>query len=127
MTEIKLQRLQNGEKEEVDQRTKKSKETVFIIGDSMIKKIDGYLLTISINHKFLVKLRPFTTAKTIDMYGHLKPTLQDFSPGLFIIHAGTNNLPLNKTSYEIAEEIVNLAESVKKKQLKHCNFKHRNP
>ena len=35
--------MQNGEKEEVDQRAKKSKETVFIVGDSMINKIDGYL------------------------------------------------------------------------------------
>ena len=51
----------------------------------MIKKIDGYLLTKSINHKFLVKVRPFTTAKTIDMYSHLKPTLRKFNPGLFII------------------------------------------
>ena len=60
--------MQNGEKEEVDQRAKKSKETIFIVGDSMIKKIDGYLLTKSINHKFLVKVRPFTTVKTVDMY-----------------------------------------------------------
>ena len=48
------------------------------------------------------------------MYDHLKPTLRDFNPGLFIIHVGTNDLPLNKTSNEIAEEIVNFAESVKK-------------
>ena len=106
--------MQNGEKEEVDQRAKESKETVFIVGDSMIKKIDGYLLTKSISHKFFVKVRPFTTAKTTDMYDHLKPTLRDFNPGLFIIHVGTNDLPLNKTSDETAEEIVNLAESVKK-------------
>ena len=44
--------MQNGEKEEVDQRTRKSKETLFIAGDRIIKKIDGYLLTKSINHKF---------------------------------------------------------------------------
>ena len=74
--------MQNGEKEEVDQKVKKSKETVFVVGDSMIKKIDGYLLTRSINHKFLVKVRPFTTAKTIGMYDYLKPTLRDFNPGL---------------------------------------------
>ena len=48
------------------------------------------------------------------MYDHLKPTLQDFNFGLFIIHAGTNDVPLNKTNNEIAQEIVNLAESVKK-------------
>ena len=106
--------MENGEKEEVNQRAKKSKETVFIVGDSIIKKIDGHLLTKSINHKFLVKVRTFTTAKTIDLYDHLKPTLRDFNPGLFIIHVGTNDLPLNKTNNERAEEIVNLAESVKK-------------
>ena len=43
----------------------------------MIKKIDGYLLTKSISHKFLVKVRPFTTAKTIGMYDHLIPTLRE--------------------------------------------------
>ena len=47
------------------------------------------------------------------MFDHLKPTLRDFNPGLFTIHVGTNNLPLNKTSNEIAEEIVNLTKSVK--------------
>ena len=73
----KTSEMQNGEEEKVDQRAKKSKDTVFIVGDSMIKKIDGYLLTKSISHKFLVKVRPFTTAKTIDMYGHLIPTLRE--------------------------------------------------
>ena len=42
-------------------------ETVFIVGDSMTKKIDGYLLTKSISHKFWLKVRPFTIAKTIDI------------------------------------------------------------
>ena len=69
--------MQNGEKEEVNQRAKKSKKTVFIVGDSMIKNIDGYLLTKSINRKSLVKVRPFTTAKTTDMHDHPKPTIRD--------------------------------------------------
>ena len=79
-----------------------------------MKKCDGYLLAKPINRKFLVKVRPFKTAKTINMYDHLKPTLWVFNPGLWIIHVGTNNLPFNKTRSEIAEEVVNLAESVKK-------------
>ena len=107
--------MQNGEKEEVNQRAKKLKETVFIVRDDMIKKVDGYLLTKYINHKLLVKVRHFTTAKTIDMYDHLKSALRDFNPGFFIIHVGTNDLPLNKTSNEIAEEIANISESVEKK------------
>ena len=87
---------------------------VFIVTESMMKKCDGYLLAKSINRKFLVKVRLFTTAKTINMYDHLKPTLRVFNPGLWIIHVDTKNLPFNKTRSEIAEEVVNLAESVKK-------------
>ena len=81
----------------------------------MIKNIDGYLLTKSINHKLLVKSRPFTTAKAIDMYDHLKTyftTLQSWRQSW--LHVGTNDLPLNKTGNEIAEEISNLAKLVKK-------------
>ena len=37
----------------------KSKTSVFIVGDSMIKKVDGYLLTSSLKHQYLVKTRPF--------------------------------------------------------------------
>ena len=47
-----------------------SKETVFILGDSMVKKVNGFYLTRNIKHKFLVKVRPFSSAKTRCMYGH---------------------------------------------------------
>ena len=80
----------------------------------MIKKFDGDLLTKSINHKLLVEVRLFATAKATDMNEHLKLSLRDFNPGFFIVQVGTKDLPLNKTSNEIAEKIVNLAESVKK-------------
>ena len=39
--------------------SKQKKNKVIIVDDSMIEKIDGYLLTSSINHKYLVKVRPF--------------------------------------------------------------------
>ena len=42
--------------------TNNMKKTVFIIRDSMIKKVHGYLLTNSIKHKYLVKVRPFLAA-----------------------------------------------------------------
>ena len=35
----------------------------FILGDSMVEDIDGYLLTGSINRKFIVKVRPFLSAR----------------------------------------------------------------
>ena len=47
-----------------------SKEAVFILGDSTVKKVNGFYLTKNIKHKFLVKVRPFSSAKTRCMYGH---------------------------------------------------------
>ena len=67
----------------------------------MIKKVDGYLLTSSLKHQYLVKTRPFSTAKTIDMYDYIKPTQGDFKPEIFVLHFGTNHFPLNKSPKEI--------------------------
>ena len=40
----------------------KQKKKVIIIGDNMIEKVDEYLLTNSINHKYPVKVRRFLAA-----------------------------------------------------------------
>ena len=90
----------------------KSKTSVFIVGDSMIKKVDGYLLTSSLKHQYLVKARSFLTAKTIDMYDYIKPTQRNFKPKIFILHGGTNDLPSNKSPKEISEDKVTRAESM---------------
>ena len=42
----------------------KTKKSVFILGDSMVKKVNGFYLTKDIKHKFLVKVRSFSSAKT---------------------------------------------------------------
>ena len=47
------------------------KKKVFII-------VDGYLLTNSIKHKYLVKVRPFLAAKAVDIFDYVKPIQRDF-------------------------------------------------
>ena len=47
----------------------KSKPSGFIVGDSMIKKVVGYLLTRSLKYQYLVKTKPFSTAKNL---GHVR-------------------------------------------------------
>ena len=51
---------------EVDVKSNQNK-SAFILGDSMVKDVDGYLLTGSISRTFIVKVRPFSSAKAIDM------------------------------------------------------------
>ena len=91
----------------------KTRKTAFIIGDSMVKKIDGYLLTSSINHRYIVKVRPFLSAKTIDMVDYIKPTQRDFNPDVYLLHVGTNDLSSNKSPEQISLDILNLANSLK--------------
>ena len=80
--------------------TKQKKKKVIIIGDSMIKKIDGHLLTSLINHKYLVKVRPFLACKSVDMLDYVKPIQRDLDPEAYVIHIGTNNLGTDKTPDE---------------------------
>ena len=85
----------------------------FIVGDSMLKNVDGYLLTSSLNKKVIVKVRPFSSAKTEGMHDYLKPTKRDFDPNIYILHVGTNNLSTNDSPEMIVDKIVETAESLK--------------
>ena len=77
----------------------------FIIGDSMIKKVDGYLLKNSPKHKHLVKVRPFLAAKAVDMFDYVKPILRNFDSDAYILHTGINDLTRDKKPGNICSEI----------------------
>ena len=79
----------------------------------MIKDDDSYLLTGSLNGKYIVKIRPFSSTKTSDMEYCIAPTKRDFDPGIYILHVVTNDLTLNDTPEEITELIVNIATTLK--------------
>ena len=64
---------------ENDIPTEKQK-TVYILGDSMVKQLNEYLLTIKVRHKFLIKVRPFSGAKVHYMVDHVKPNICDDKP-----------------------------------------------
>ena len=59
-----------------------------------VNKVDGYLLESSLKHQYLVKIRPFSTAKTIGIYDYIKPTQRYLKQEIFVLHVGTNDLPL---------------------------------
>ena len=72
----------------------------------MVKDVDGDLLTGSINRKFIVKVRPFSSAKTIDMEDCTKPIKRGFNTDLCILHVGTNDLSLDDTPEVISTRII---------------------
>ena len=63
----------------------------------MVKDVDGYLLKGSINRKFIIKVRTFSSVKAIDMEDNTRPTKRGFNPDLYILHIGTNDLLLDDT------------------------------
>ena len=92
---------------------KEHKKFVFIIGNSMVKDIDDYLLTGSIKRKFIVKVQPFSSVKTVGMRDYIKPAKRDFDPSLYLLHVGTNDLWLEDTPLAISKQIIVTAKSLK--------------
>ena len=58
-------------------------------------------------------MRPFVTAKTYDMYDHIKATQRSFQPNIYISHVGTNDLPTDMTPEEISEIIIAFSKHLK--------------
>ena len=88
-------------------------KSVVIIGDSMIKHLNGWDIPKKV-HKSESKIyvKPFPGAKTCCMKDYVKPSLRS-TPNHSILHIGTNDLNSNQTSEVIAKEIVDLAISLK--------------
>ena len=84
-------------------RNNKSKTNVYILGDSIVNKLNDYLLIRKIKHKHLVKVRSFSGAKISCLMDHVKPTLQDINLDHIIVHAGTNDLRTENTVSQIAK------------------------
>ena len=78
----------------------------------MVKDVDDYVLTGSINKKFIVKVRPFSSVKTVDMEDYTKPTKRDFNSDLYILHVGTNDLSLDDTLEVISSRIIDTTKSL---------------
>ena len=75
----------------------------FIVGDSLVKQIDGYLLSSYINQKYIVKVKLFVTANTDYMCDHIRAitTLRDFKPNAYISHVVANDLLRDCTRRDI--------------------------
>ena len=93
-------------------------KNVFILGDSIVKNLNFVLLTKAINHKCIVKVRPFDSAKVQFMYDHVKLTIRDVNPGNIILCVETTDLNSVKTSSQISRSIIDLAVSLKTNTIK---------
>ena len=81
----------------------------------MVKKLNGFLVTWKLNHKCLVQVRPFNSAKMRCMHDHAKPAVRDFDLDHFILilHCGANDSNSDRISSNIGGEIIDPALSPK--------------
>ena len=83
-----------------------------IIGDSMVKQIQGYKMSEATNGQEKIFVRAFHGAKVDDMNSYSVPTTKK-NPRRIVIHCGTNDISSGTVPNEVAEEIVDLATNLK--------------
>ena len=81
-----------------------------ILGDSIVKRIQGQKLGRKVKQSVIVK--SFPGSKLYCMSHYAIPTVKS-NPDRIIIHCGTNNLKMDESPEAIAEKTIELAKSVK--------------
>ena len=90
-----------------------TRNAVFILGDSIFKNLNGYLLRKKLRKGKPIKFRSFSRAKVSCMYDHVKPTIREFNPNHIILHVKTNEHKISNTASQISRSIIDLALSLK--------------
>ena len=98
-----------------------NKRSAVIIGDSMIKNINGWELKEKIGNNGIVHVKKFSGATIRDMHSYTIPTTEK-KPNLIVLHVGTNDLPSRrgeeeKSEVQIAQEIIELANEIKENNI----------
>eukprot|EP00795_Rhopilema_esculentum_P010798 gene10798-biopygen13251 len=91
---------------------KRNKKNILIIGDSILKHLDGRKLKGSLRNGQNVYVKSFSGANVEDMADYSKPPMKK-NPDIVVLHVGTNSLGTNKPADEIASEICDLAADLR--------------
>ena len=91
------------------------KRNVTILGDSTLKDIKSYKMRQGMNAKERVFIKSFPGATLSDMKHYIQSSMKH-KPGMIILHCGTSDLRTTQTAEEIAEEITNLANTIKNEE-----------
>ena len=93
--------------------TDKKKSNIYILGDSMVKHIEGWKLTKKTDKNHKIYVRSFPGAKVKCMKDYVKPCIRENDPDHVILHVGTNKLNSEFLPERIAKSIVDVAKNIK--------------
>lgn len=85
---------------------RKDKKTVVVLGDSIVKYVQGRKLSTKVR----TVVKSFLGAKVDHMFHYVKPTLER-QPDEVILHVGTNDLK-DSTAKHLAERIIDLGHHI---------------
>ena len=91
----------------------KKKRSVYVLGDSIVKKCNGFLLTKKNRLIHLVKVRSFAGVEISCMTDHVKSTLRDINPDHIVLNPSTNVLRTEKAGSQTENVIIDLGTSLK--------------
>jgi len=93
---------------EPENKTNKDFRSKFIAGDSILKHLNGRIMS-GLNSK--VQVSSFPGCTTNDMADHIRPVVRR-KPDSIIIHVGINSLRNSNSSRECADEIVDIGRMI---------------
>ena len=99
-------------REQVDNKGQQQKSTVIIAGDSIVKNLNGWMMSRAKRSK----VHSFSGATTTEMKHFIKPLVQR-KPSEIILHVGTNDVDIHSAE-EVADNIIKLTDDTKKKGIR---------
>ena len=103
-------------RKEKETTTSEDKKAIFILGDSMVKHVEGWKLSKNIDRKHKVYDRSFSSTKVKCMKDYVKPCIRENNPDHVLIHVGTNELDSKRQAVILAKSIKDVAKSIKTKE-----------
>ena len=113
VNESNKEKDKSSHKERLPPKYKKNKDTFYILGDSMVKHVEGWKVTKSINTDMKVYVGSFLGAKVKCIKDYVKPCLRENDPKNVILHVGTNDLNSELPPERIAKSIVDVPKNIK--------------
>ena len=101
---------------QIRQITNNNKKEIFILGDSMVKNVNGRSISEKLKKKHNVYVRSFSDSKVRCMKDCVKLCIRVNDPDHRILHVGTNDMNLQKLVQLCSISIIDLGKSLERKR-----------
>ena len=95
--------------------TDKKKSNIYILGDCIVKHIEGWKLTKKTDKNHTIYVRSYLKTKVKCMKDYVKPSIRENDPDHVILHVGTNELNSELLPEKTAKSIPDVAKNSAKK------------